>query len=417
MNTTNCPPYYATDEIWWARLDAPPCSLNIPAWLTVAVWLCVSRFLIAFIHLRDWRSRQIYLTKKYNSVDNAKRLPVQPIASMYTAITQTLFFVLASTDSISVRDGTSYVMLAWWGIGFLSVEFLMFRRIVTLGHKIIPLGKRYRSETAGEVSGSGSNNNHHLSHSNSNSNRKNTSSSRRNFGKIEDLSELTLPLRLLSGIFWGGVVIVFITWNSMPILVLGNVSLLDRAKVAQGGWGGGLISQLAACVGLLFQMYRCICAVENMIDALPEGQTGVEERQAIQRMWYSIYTFIAAFIVLLSVVGVGAIDGNYPWYLILVIAFLDIFTTGSILAANWCTALSNRKKKGASHRFRSGGGGGGRNNNNNNNNRDRIDTLTNTGVGDGVGDGNSGDNSNSRRVHAVSTTMVVSSGGSMSGGA
>jgi hypothetical protein len=309
MNTTSCPPSYAHDQITRVTDSDPTCSLHIPTWLTLAIIVLGLRCSITYVHFRDWFTRQIYL-KKYG---DRKRLPIQPMISLYETLAQILFFILTSTNTVNVNNGTSFIALAWWGLGVALIEYLMFRRVISLGRKIIPLGKSQieRSE-------------------------------------FNELSEFNIPLRIITTLFWICVVILFTVWNFTPLFVINHISLTIPARI---GWICTIASQLFIYAGIVIQLQRCIKVVEDVIKAFGNNNNTISptqhmaEKHAIQRMRSSIFITTVSVVAFNVTLFIGAVTANYDWYLLIAHAFIESCTYGAIIVVNvYIQRIKKRRK-------------------------------------------------------------------------
>jgi hypothetical protein len=136
MNTENCTEGYFTDQIFWFDNPTGTCNSSVAAFITVGVFLMLSKCLLAVLHVRSWRRRQ---RKLYAKVDRRKHHPFVPSLSVLGAIVYLLFFPLAFANVINAQNGWSYAIhtLGWLAFGIVSIFF--FLKIVRLGRKLIPI--------------------------------------------------------------------------------------------------------------------------------------------------------------------------------------------------------------------------------------------------------------------------------------
>jgi hypothetical protein len=141
MNTTNCPPYLATDEILSIQWTPESCDMSVIAYLTLMILLLSVRCMGWLTSVRYWRKRQAIMLKAAGDqrMKAQRRLPIVPAVSAVMQILWMTFLILTATDVGNNQNG---IPAAFWGTlimlwGFSAVS--MVRRLISLGAKLIPL--------------------------------------------------------------------------------------------------------------------------------------------------------------------------------------------------------------------------------------------------------------------------------------
>jgi hypothetical protein len=141
MDTTGCPPGFASDHVFMYGTDFIPLSCNVPIafFTTFFVVLCLIRVFINYIQIRTWLQRERKLQEKTGV--SRRRIPIVPITSLIATISLVLYTILVSVNIANSRNGLPFLFLAILYLPMASTAtFLMFR-LVRLGKQLIPLGR------------------------------------------------------------------------------------------------------------------------------------------------------------------------------------------------------------------------------------------------------------------------------------
>lgn len=150
MNTWNCPPGYATDELiilpaHYAHSNNT-CTVYLPVYTTLFSLLTAFRTLLSYMQIHIWMSKN-----KTSSVSDKqghgggrrkkKRLPIVPSFGILTSVSLLLFTILTSQNIANSSNNGSAALICFFFIPtFVAIHFSV-TRIITLGKKLIPLSQ------------------------------------------------------------------------------------------------------------------------------------------------------------------------------------------------------------------------------------------------------------------------------------
>ena len=241
MDTTNCPPGWATDRVF--SFEPPPaCGMSVAAYVTWFAVLLVVRAAAAARVWRSWTARHV--VGEAGAARRAReRLPVIPFLEAVMLVTLTAMFALSVSSVITVQNGgvcaVFAIALTWFGFS----SGLLARSYTKLAVRLVPLAMR----TLGNSSSLSANNDHSQGPSAS-----------------PALSENPVVLRLhsLDGVLrvlWGALVT-----GHLACLVLGvpvNLAIPSRtATWMQSIFGVFTMLAAALMTTVVYQLGRCASA-------------------------------------------------------------------------------------------------------------------------------------------------------------
>ena len=138
MNTTGCPPGWATDQIVFYENRPFSCDLNINAWIAMGSILIFAKVLTAIGHSHLWYSRNKAWRERKVEKRRQRSIPFVPILSWIQVCCYMGIFILPAFNLASTENGVAafFFGVGWMVYGLLSVIFLM--KFVQLGARILP---------------------------------------------------------------------------------------------------------------------------------------------------------------------------------------------------------------------------------------------------------------------------------------
>ena len=163
MNQLGCPDGMFTDDI--LVFDSIPlaCDGNVRGWIgfmsgmialrvlvLIAVWIVwfrrrkrlrntASRLALSHPHLADRTPARVAA-----AAVTTRWFPLVPVVSTVDTTLQLLFFILASTNIISIQNGMSILVISLWVLTVCVIQLLALRKLVHLGSKVFKSGGETR---------------------------------------------------------------------------------------------------------------------------------------------------------------------------------------------------------------------------------------------------------------------------------
>lgn len=141
MNVENCPPGWATDQVFIFNNPVGTCDMPVPAYILLGVILTTFKGILTCLHIKEWRRRQ---RKLYAKMDRQKHHPFVPTLSFVSFMVYATFFPLTFANVVNSGNGWSYALhsIGWVCFGLISIFFLF--KIVRLGRRLVPIIKEKR---------------------------------------------------------------------------------------------------------------------------------------------------------------------------------------------------------------------------------------------------------------------------------
>jgi hypothetical protein len=138
VNQTGCPPGWATDEIMFYGNPPASCDMSVGAWIFLALFAIVIKFITALGHSYLWMKRKEFMQTSKNHAVQGLRFPLVPILTWLLLVVFVLMFVLTSLNLVNVKNnGAAFLFGVGWLIyGIFSNVFLV--KFIGLGHRMLP---------------------------------------------------------------------------------------------------------------------------------------------------------------------------------------------------------------------------------------------------------------------------------------
>jgi len=142
MNTNGCPPGLFTDDILiFDSQQQPHCNAPVAGYITLLGLQALLRVFVSVVQVRYWNNRVNRRTaQEHHHARNKRRYPIVPTTSSIAVVFQIVFLILTSLNLANTSNSVSVIMLGLFYTAVMSGQFLLVRRYIRLGKKLLPKG-------------------------------------------------------------------------------------------------------------------------------------------------------------------------------------------------------------------------------------------------------------------------------------
>ena len=133
MDRENCTGYQATDNLMFVSPDK--CAVNFVGFVIWMLLIATLKSAQAFGLFYDWRKRYAKASK------NSGRKPVVPLLLAFQALGEFIYLCLTATNILNAKNGGAFALYCWLYFIFSCYSFILIRRFINLGKRLIPIAK------------------------------------------------------------------------------------------------------------------------------------------------------------------------------------------------------------------------------------------------------------------------------------
>lgn len=304
QNPQGCPTLWANDDILMFGPNKQPCTLLIPVWLTIGSIGCLFRVLAVIGHWGAWLARRNNEYIKMRDTPSLKtkfdkRIPIVPILSSLATIFEILLFVLASTDTISSRDGTSVILAMLWFFPQQFMNQFLALKFIRLGNRICPSVVKSSQQQTQIVTSYGT-----------------------GFNLDDHFKNLTYADRLQQFLF-----IVWIIGNmGMFVSSIVTATIQSKADAFRAFFSSGIVLNTATSASQMHQMSRVIQAIQKHMAAMIPINSNIRNDvgRAVQTLKKQRLVLFLFQFPMICIVFYVVITLNADWYILLIYMYMEI---------------------------------------------------------------------------------------------
>ena len=154
MNTTGCPPNYATDQLmlYGQDLKLGSCEVYLPLYIGLFASLASLRVLVSILLFKQWSDREKLRRELHKDKHKKKhRFPLVPSILAIGALLLILFSILSSMNFINSSNNGALALLCLINIPSLVFGYLASSRVLKFGKKIIPFSRKTTKEVRDQI--------------------------------------------------------------------------------------------------------------------------------------------------------------------------------------------------------------------------------------------------------------------------